>query len=338
MNCCNKIVNAVSIFAMHRLAFLLLVATGFAHGLTPHVPPDEAARHVLKAPDAKYPELAAQAQIQGNVILEIRVDDSGAVSVTRLVQGHPMLAPAAITGVNQWRYRPFEVNGKPTAVKTFVMVTFGRPFNHDKEDHAELVLQDDFWTSADAAEEAVSAGDFPRAEEKLKHDGDLVSADAGTRHIQERWQWMTTMGQLRMAQRKYEEAERYYKNALSLREKEGDKDSPDVGASLGNLAALFADEKNFDASQDYASRSLAIFQKDFKKTSSANPGAKQVYGRAAATESWLLVKLAKDRGDTSNIEKRCAALAEFQSFLNGRDRQSADAACPVLNSTPEAKP
>ena len=41
-----------------------------------------------------------------------------------LVSGHPMLAPAAIEAVKQWKYRPYLLNGEPVEVGTDVSVNF----------------------------------------------------------------------------------------------------------------------------------------------------------------------------------------------------------------------
>jgi len=317
----------------------LLTASAWAQTSSTRISPEEAARHVLKSPDPPYPPLAAATRIQGNVILELRIDESGAPTVSRLVSGHPMLAPAAIEAVKQWKYKPFVLDGKPTVAKTLVMVTFGQPANHGAADSAEMVFQNNFWTSEEAAEAAMSKGDFPHAEEHLSHAGGLVSSDKEMRHIEERWQWMTTLGRLRMMQQKYGEAEQLYKNALSLRENSReDRDSPRIATSLANLAVLYAEEKKIDMARDHATRALAIFQKNFKKTGSGNPGAKQAYGRAAAQESWLLIKLARERSDSADAERQCRALAEFQSFLGATDQEAAASACEVPGASPGTKP
>jgi TonB family protein len=84
---------------MRRIAVLLIpVVTAFAQVVS-RISPDDAAKHLIKGPQPRYPELAEAASIQGNVILQIRIGESGTVSVLRLVQGHPMLAPAAIEAV-----------------------------------------------------------------------------------------------------------------------------------------------------------------------------------------------------------------------------------------------
>jgi len=71
-----------------------------------------------------YPPLAKQARIQGTVILDAVIDKDGAVQQLHLIQGHPMLAPAAMDAVKQWKYKPYLSNGKPVEVETKITVNF----------------------------------------------------------------------------------------------------------------------------------------------------------------------------------------------------------------------
>jgi tetratricopeptide (TPR) repeat protein len=230
--------------------------------------------------------------------------------------------------VKKWTYQPFNVDSKPATVKTFVMVSSGSPANHDADDRAEMKFQDASWTSEESAEDAIAKADFSHAEEQLNRDKDLVSADKDMRHIQERWQWMTSMGRLRLAQKKYDEAEQFYKDALALRENapEG-KETLGVAVSLENLADLFVTENKLDLARDHAAQSFAIFQKLFKNVDSRNQLAKQVYGGKAARKSWLLLKLAQERKDTADIAQQCRAMADFQNYLGARERDSFASAC-----------
>jgi TonB family protein len=309
------------------LCFVLLSAAALAQAPAMRVSPDEAAKHVAKAPAPGYPTLAEQARIRGNVILEVWIDETGKTGNIRLVRGHPMLAPAAILAVKEWRYQPFNVDGKAATVKTFVMVNVGGPSNQEADDRAEMKFQDDFWTSEESAEDSIAKGDFSHAEERLNHDKDLVSADKGTSHIQERWQWITSMGRLRLAQKKYDEAEQFYKDALALRENTEGKETLGVAVSLENLAGFFVTENKLDLARDRAAQSFVIFQKLFKTVDPRNQGAKQVYGGNAARESWLLVKLAQERKDTADIAQQCHAMADFQGYLGAKERDSFASAC-----------
>ena len=71
-----------------------------------------------------YPPLARQARIQGSVVLQAEISKAGDIQNLRLVSGHPMLAPAAIEAVKQWKYRPYILNGEPVEVETQITVNF----------------------------------------------------------------------------------------------------------------------------------------------------------------------------------------------------------------------
>lgn len=71
-----------------------------------------------------YPPLARQARIQGSVVLQAVIGKDGSIQNLKLVSGHPMLAPAAIEAVRQWRYRPYFLNGEPVEVDTQITVNF----------------------------------------------------------------------------------------------------------------------------------------------------------------------------------------------------------------------
>jgi TonB family protein len=90
----------------------LPVSTGLAQNL------------LIKKIAPVYPPLARQARIQGIVVLRIVISKSGEVGNAQLVSGHPMLAPAAIEAVKQWRYEPYEPGGEPVEIQTDVQVNF----------------------------------------------------------------------------------------------------------------------------------------------------------------------------------------------------------------------
>jgi len=71
-----------------------------------------------------YPPLARQARIQGQVVLRAMISREGAIENLQILTGHPLLAPAAVDAVRQWRYRPYVLNGEPVEVETQVTVNF----------------------------------------------------------------------------------------------------------------------------------------------------------------------------------------------------------------------
>jgi protein TonB len=71
-----------------------------------------------------YPSLARSARIQGSVVLQAVISKQGLIENLRVLSGHPLLVPAAIEAVRQWRYRPYVLNNEPVEVETQVTVNF----------------------------------------------------------------------------------------------------------------------------------------------------------------------------------------------------------------------
>ena len=69
----------------------------------------------IEAPDKvvnvvpTYPAVARAARVEGVVILEAVIDESGNVTSARVLRGDPLLAPAALDAVQQWKFKPARV-------------------------------------------------------------------------------------------------------------------------------------------------------------------------------------------------------------------------------------
>ena len=71
-----------------------------------------------------YPPLARSARIQGTVVLQAMISKLGTIENLQLLSGHPLLAPAAIEAVRQWRFRPYILNNEAVEVETQIIVNF----------------------------------------------------------------------------------------------------------------------------------------------------------------------------------------------------------------------
>jgi TonB family protein len=74
-----------------------------------------------------YPQQAMASKLEGPVTLEATINEEGNVGKVKLVKGQPILAQAAMEAVRQWRYSPYQLNGKPVAVRAEIVIDFKTP-------------------------------------------------------------------------------------------------------------------------------------------------------------------------------------------------------------------
>jgi protein TonB len=79
---------------------------------------------LLKKVAPVYPPSARSARVEGVVVIEATIEESGRVDHLNVVEGHPMLIDAAIEAVRQWRYIPAKLHGVPTTSSVRVNVIF----------------------------------------------------------------------------------------------------------------------------------------------------------------------------------------------------------------------
>lgn len=320
---------------------LLFLAVSFpVFGQTPFIRmlADDAAEHLTKKDAPQYPQLAQQTRITGRVILEIRIDEAGKPSVRRIISGHPILQNAAMDAVSGWRYQPFEADGKPVEVITLVMVPFGINGSQEAEGRAEMLFQHNFWTSMDSAQAALGRSDYSGAAQLLQRARDILTpVSDGARNIPERSRWMTTMAQLYMAQKKYDESEQHHKNALKLLQQHDHKDMSLIAATHANLASLYVEEKKYGLAREQALEAVAIYKKNFKNSGSGGQDRQETYGTAIAYLSSMLSKIATEQNDQMEAGKQCRTVLEFEGFLASTDHDSIVSACHQTVSEPPSK-
>jgi TonB family protein len=71
-----------------------------------------------------YPPDAKATDIEGNVLLHARIGTDGPIYNLDVISGPPELVEAAIGAVEQWRYRPYTIDGKTVEVDTQIRVQY----------------------------------------------------------------------------------------------------------------------------------------------------------------------------------------------------------------------
>ncbi|MGD0858146.1 MAG: TonB family protein [Terracidiphilus sp.] len=71
-----------------------------------------------------YPPFVGAMRIEGTVVLEATISKSGTIENLRVASGPPLLQHAALDAVQNWRYRPYLLDGEPVEVETTINVIF----------------------------------------------------------------------------------------------------------------------------------------------------------------------------------------------------------------------
>ncbi|HSB10766.1 MAG TPA: energy transducer TonB [Blastocatellia bacterium] len=83
-----------------------------------------------------YPEEARRAKVQGSVVLDVTVEESGEVSMATVVKGHQLLQLAAVKAAKQWRFS--NPTGAPVTIQlTFTFTLPSSTRNRDEQPRAE---------------------------------------------------------------------------------------------------------------------------------------------------------------------------------------------------------
>jgi TonB family protein len=139
---------------------------------------------IIKKVNPVYPEEAVQKRIEGLVMIEATADENGDVVDAKVMPAknpQPLLEEAALAAVRQWKYEPFLINGKATAVTFTVTMNFA--LQKDKEaalasdaskDHPKLLKKVSPVYPKEAAREGIEG--LVKIEATADENGDVVDA------------------------------------------------------------------------------------------------------------------------------------------------------------------
>jgi TonB family protein len=82
----------------------------------------QARKSVIQKVEPTYPPIARQMRLSGHVVLDMYVDESGNVEKVDVISGNPILGSAAVSAAKQWKFQPFQNDGKVT--KAVIRVGF----------------------------------------------------------------------------------------------------------------------------------------------------------------------------------------------------------------------
>jgi TonB family protein len=131
-----------------------------------------------KDASAEYPEAAIAAGVTGFVIVEIVIDEKGAVREATVARSVPGLDAAALRAARKWKYVPTLIAGTPAPVRAYAAVRFGQtlePFPSDWLEFASFYYTQGLPTMARGA---VLAALAKARDDRGRFDGYLDGRDA----------------------------------------------------------------------------------------------------------------------------------------------------------------
>ena len=325
---------------MNLLVFSILIAitpvcwsqsSGPPAANTVSISAQEASAHLLHRVEPVYPALAKAAQIQGVVRLELTIDEAGAVN-PRILSSHPLLAQAALDAVKQWKYRPFEQEGKAIQVRTEIEISI--PEHIDSTDEKlEQEFQKTYWPAERAAKEALTAGNFVKADEQLS-----IALEAARKRGDSKWletaEIVSGMCSSKLGQQKFAEAEQNCHDALNIHENHQKPDEAEVGGALMNLAMVYMAESELDKAEPLLVRCVDIYKARFQNASDLISEARAGYGREIAFGSMWLAGIALKANRQVLAQSRCADATEFGSkFLQSQMQDMVKKVCSQVASS-----
>lgn len=83
--------------------------------------------HLMYRVEPIYPPEAKEKGIEGTVKIHLSVSADGTVGNIQLVEGPPLLIPAALDAAQYWRYMPALLNGQPVEIEQDIEIAFRLP-------------------------------------------------------------------------------------------------------------------------------------------------------------------------------------------------------------------
>jgi len=74
-----------------------------------------------------YPRNALNMRVEGSVELMATISKTGDISRVKVLSGDSQLARAAVDAVQQWKYKPYLLNGEPVEIQTQITINFKLP-------------------------------------------------------------------------------------------------------------------------------------------------------------------------------------------------------------------
>ncbi|MFN2598412.1 MAG: energy transducer TonB [Pyrinomonadaceae bacterium] len=121
----------------------------------------------IKKVQPTYPPVAMAAGAEGEVTVEVVVNEQGTIESAKAISGHPLLQQAAVDAARQWTFSPTTLEGKPVKVKGRISFVFSKEQGHPGADVEATAAAREKMTAERASVERRVQERFPQTHEAL---------------------------------------------------------------------------------------------------------------------------------------------------------------------------
>ena len=316
------------------LLFLFQLAIGTASAQDPKdiaaIPESIAKENLVKFVQPDYPPLAKATSIMGKVRAEIVIDETGNIQSVKLISGHPILAPSAIAAIKKWKYKPFQIGGKPAAIRTEVEVSMPEHISDD-DTARERTFQDSYWPNERAAREALEKNDLQTAETKLLA-ARAAAEDRGDQKWLELAEVVTLLAGVKQRENDYPNAELLFKESLAMHLKHQRPDEAEIASVQYNLGFLYIRMQQLPEAELLFLASARTWESRISEVSMSE--AKASYGRHLAMSYFAAAQIAAADHRLSDSQSRCQKAVRYAGEWSGEeDKKVIEVRCSSLLGT-----
>jgi len=287
-------------------SFLLLIL-GFGRAYTQvRLSPEEADKLVAEKTEPAYPPIAKALKLQDTVKVDITVSEAGSVISTEVISGHPMLRQAALEAAKSRKYKPYEVNGKPTPFVTTVDVIFSLGLTKEEYER-EQGISKEFFKAEEKCRNLAKGQKWKEAETACRVAARFADQFSSGRELEKSGAYQY-LGYTMMGQKRYQEALEYYSRALDFVRPKLTEKNAELGQLYGDLAVAHHALGNLEKARELYRVAERIYQIAHAElgggdTDEETKAVKQSYIKALKKLLELHLIAAQGAGATSEVEE-----------------------------------
>jgi tetratricopeptide (TPR) repeat protein len=254
---------------------------------------------------------------------------AGNVASVQVLSGHPMLAPAGISAIRKWKYKPFEIEGKAADIRTEVEVSI--PPGIDKnEQRREDKFQEVFWSNKRAGDDALKKNDLQVAKSRFE-----AARAAAEERGDAKWlslcEIITSLGNISFKENNFADAERLYKEALALHAEHQRPDEAEVAGAQQRLAFLYFQMGRLNDAEPLYRTSIETYEARIKDVGQMEPEAD--YGRHLALGHFALSQIALSSQRRVLAGEECQKAVSFaQRWSDPENRKVIESTCGTMQN------